>query len=119
MFIVCTPELASLKLAQRRCQELASKNVEAERTRFVLNRWQKGEVGMNDVESFLRLPILAVIPNDYMAVRTAMVEGRELPESAPIARTFNEFATMLTGSGAPEKLIEGFAKRVSRLFRKS
>jgi pilus assembly protein CpaE len=92
VFVVCTPEVASLKLARRRCDELSACGIPAERVRIVLNRWHKLEIGRDDVEKFLDHPVQATLPSDYHALRSATIDGKCLAESSTLGRAFLDLA---------------------------
>ncbi len=92
VFVVCTQEIPSLKLAERRCQDLVSRGVQPERTRLILNRWHKTELGVADVEKFLDHQIEAVIPNDYRTLRETLLNGTFLPDRSAPGKAILEFA---------------------------
>ncbi len=92
VFVVCTPEVPSLKLARRRCDELAAYGIPERCIRIVLNRWRKLEIGRSDVETFLGHPVQAILPSDYQALRTATADGKCLTESSALGRAFLDLA---------------------------
>ncbi|MEP7353996.1 MAG: hypothetical protein ABI824_12265, partial [Acidobacteriota bacterium] len=65
VFIICEPELASLKLASLRRSELEAFDIPAEKIRVIVNRWERGRVKETDVEAAVGGPIFATLPNDY------------------------------------------------------
>ena len=116
VFVVCTPEVPSLKLARRRCDELAAYGIPGERIRVVLNRWHKLEIGRNDVEAFLEHPVQAILPSDYHVLRTAAVDGKCLTESSALGRAFLDLARGVVGAPAHKqsalpKLLGYFRKK--------
>jgi len=119
VFSVCTPEIPALKLAERRCRELEEKGVPFERIKIIVNRWHKAEIGQNDIERFLKLPVFALIPNNYRAVRTCLVHGQCLAKDTDVAGAFVEFASKLTGAQPPApKLGTVVADALAGLFRR-
>lgn len=119
VFTVCTQEIPSLKLAQKRCQDLKDRGVPAERARVVLNRWHRSEIAATDIERLLAAPIQAIIPNDYAAFRSALVEGRCVPQNSGPGRAYLQFAGTLVEEppSGPQRPL--FADQILNLFRKS
>lgn len=119
VFTVCTQEVLSLKLAERRQQELLAHGVARERSRLILNRWHKTEIAARDIEEFLRAPIQAVIPNDYRAFRTALYEGRCVPLNSAAGKAFVEFAGALAANDRPGESRGLLPSQLMSLFRKN
>jgi pilus assembly protein CpaE len=117
VFIVCTPELASLALAPHRSQELTSRGVPAEKIGLILNRWHKGDVGARDLEEMLKHKVDAVFPNDYRTVTEASGSRGVVSSGTKLGKSFAEFARKL--SGAPDvpagglSFLKGFGARPS------
>jgi MinD-like ATPase involved in chromosome partitioning or flagellar assembly len=97
VFNVCTPEMTSLKLAERRHQELMEAGLSEDRVQILLNRWHTTEVKPQEIEAFLHLPVTHVFPNDYKSVRAAMVEGRLVPGNTRLGKDLQDFAGQLIG----------------------
>jgi cellulose biosynthesis protein BcsQ len=98
VFTICTPEVVSLTLAERRCEELSQAGIPEDRVHILLNRWHADELKPGDIEQFLHRPIMHVFPNDYKTVRAATVEGRLIPAGTRLGKAFQEFAGQLIGS---------------------
>lgn len=115
VYVVTTPELPSLALAQQRFQELARWGVEDERLFAILNRWHKQDLSASDVEEIVRHPVSATIRNDYRIVQRVIAEAKVLDTDNELGAAFLEFACMLVGQTNTHK------PRVSRfhLFRAS
>lgn len=96
-FVVCTPELASLKLAEQRLQELAVKNTPADAMKVVLNRWHKSDMKAEEVSELLRRPVYYVIRNDYRAVSRAISGSRAVDANTEVGRELMEFSRKLAG----------------------
>lgn len=94
-FVVCTPELASLKLAEQRLQELAVKNTPADAMKVVLNRWHKSDMKAEDVAELLRRPVYYVIRNDYRSVNRAINGSRAVEPNTEVGRELMEFSKKL------------------------
>jgi Flp pilus assembly CpaE family ATPase len=119
VYTVCTQEIPSLKLAQRRFQDLAVRGVPVERRHLILNRWHKQEIAATDVEQFLHIPIQATIPNDYKAFRAALVDGNCVPERTPAGQAFIEFARALADERPPDKQRSMIPDQIAGLFRRN
>lgn len=104
VLIVCTPEIASLRLAGRRCAELASWGVPDERVAIILNRWQGREVARRDVETFLHREVFAFIPNDYPAIRNSTLHAAPVPPNSNLGKAFGALAARIAGAPPTEQL---------------
>jgi MinD-like ATPase involved in chromosome partitioning or flagellar assembly len=100
VFLVCTPEIASLRLAGRRRGELARWGVPDERLAVIVNRWTDRQVARRDVETFLRREVFAFVPNDYPAIREAVLNAAPAPANTPLGRAFISLASMIKGGPA-------------------
>jgi Flp pilus assembly CpaE family ATPase len=101
VFTVCTPELPSLRLAQRRLEELRGWRVPDDRIQLLLNRWHSGDISPDDVRALIGRPVFQVIPNDYPTVRRAMMEGRTVGPATKLGKAFGDLAAALLQSGSP------------------
>ena len=97
VYLVTTPELPSLALAQQRCQELTRWGVEGPRLFAILNRWHKHELSAGDVEKILHHPVAATIRNDYRVVQRFITEARALDVDNDLGAAFLDFACKLVG----------------------
>jgi pilus assembly protein CpaE len=114
VFNVCTPEILPLRLAEQRFRELEQWGVSEERVQVLLNRWTKTELSAADVTEHLKRPVLHVFPNDYRAVRSALLDGRPVSQDSALWRECTRFTALLTGRDDSEKPLH--AKLMS-LFR--
>jgi MinD-like ATPase involved in chromosome partitioning or flagellar assembly len=101
-FVVCTPELASLTLAEQRLQELKAHGAPPERLRVVLNRWHRNDMKPDEVAQLLGHPVSFVVKNDYRAISKAITSGKPVNVDCELGRSFVEFATKLVGAGNKE-----------------
>src|SRR6185369_17483352 len=101
VFIVCTPELPSLRLAQRRCKELESHGVDGSRVGIIINRWHDTDVKEEDVENFLEHGVAAIFPNDYASVQKAILNGNVVDSDTELGKTFLSLARILAGVPDP------------------
>ena len=97
VFIVCTPELPSLKLAQRRCAELESRGIPSNRVGIIVNRWHENDVTEADIENILEHGVAAIFPNDYGSVQQATRSGGLVADGTPLGDTFLSLAKILAG----------------------
>ena len=95
VFVVCTPEVPSLRLAGRRLEELRAWQVPDDRLHMILNRENSTDIRPAELEGFFQRPFFAGIPNDYKALRAAMLDGRPIQEKSTLGRAFKSFAEQL------------------------
>ncbi|MBI3683999.1 MAG: hypothetical protein HY235_26810 [Acidobacteria bacterium] len=101
VFVVCTQEILSLKLAEIRCQELATLGVLSSNVQMLVNRWHSADLAEEDVAGLLSRPVTAVFPNDYQMVRKAILKGGAVPANSTLGEAFVEFSSRLAGLPAP------------------
>ena len=111
MFIVCEPELASLKLVEVRRAELEAAGVAAEKIAVLGNRWEGRRLTKDGLEK-THVPMYAALPNDYQQVKNAAIESRLVSKDSAFARSCEELARRVCGMQAPP---EG---RVGSLLRR-
>ena len=117
VFVVCTPEVPSLKLADHRCRDLMAHGVLRESIRLLLTRWKRGDVPAKEVEKDLGWPVYATLSNDYSAVTSAIMEKRLVSPDSAFGKDCRTLAHLL--SGTPEPPPErGALGRLSRLITK-
>ena len=109
VYVVCTPEVPSLKLARKRCAGLIDRGVPEDRVQVVLNRSTKDGPDSAAIAEILGYRIAQVIPNDYRSLWDANLHRRLVDDKSIVGRAFESFAWSLTGR--PE-----FAKPGKRLF---
>jgi len=101
VFLVCTPEFPSLKLAQRRCRELESRGVPASRVGIVVNRWHETDATEAEFEETLQHGVAAIFPNDYASVREATLNGNLVSGVTRLGETYLSLARILAGVPDP------------------
>jgi Flp pilus assembly CpaE family ATPase len=111
VYVVSTPELASLKLSKQRCQELDHWGVDRGRIQALLNRGHKSDIGSKDAERILDCPVATTFPNDYKAIRRATMDGSFIDPRSDLGEAYLAFSRILTGAEAEKKSFMG-------LFRK-
>jgi MinD-like ATPase involved in chromosome partitioning or flagellar assembly len=110
VYVVSTPEFASLKLAQQRCRELENWGVERGRIQALLNRGHKSDISAKDAEQILEFPVAATFPNDYKAMRRASADGGFIETRSDLGQAYLSFAKALTGAGVEKKSLSWFRK---------
>jgi len=118
VFVVCTPELASLALAPCRTEELTSRGIPPGKISLILNRWHKGEITASDLEKKLRIPVSAVFGNDYPAVSRASAARGIVGASTRLGKSFAAFAKQLaavpdSGDKSMLSFLKGFGLRAT------
>jgi pilus assembly protein CpaE len=97
VFVVCTPETPSLALAPQRFKELRRKGIAAEKIGVLLNRWLKGGLGPEDVETLLDYQVCGVFGNDYVKVCEAARRQALVDPGTKLGKSFTAFVGKLTG----------------------
>jgi Flp pilus assembly CpaE family ATPase len=111
--VVSTPEFASLKLSQQRCQELGYLGVDRRRIRAMLNRGHKIDIGPQEAERILDCPVVMTLPNDYKALRRETTDASPIEKRSDLGQAYLAFSRML--AGAP---VEAEKRAFMGLFRK-
>lgn len=104
VFLVCTPELPSLKMAAYRCAELEECEIPQERIHIVLNRYESRGLNAKEAEGALGRPVFATLPNDYAQTRAAIMESRLVAADSRFGKGCKALAEKLGG------LLEGTLK---------
>ena len=99
--LVSTQELLSLELAPRRLAELAACGVSGDKVKLVVNRFHRQELTIADVQTHVGRPVAFQLPNDYAAVRRAMVAGAGVDQDSGLGKAFKNLATALVNGGDP------------------
>jgi Flp pilus assembly CpaE family ATPase len=100
VYVVSTPEFASLKLTKQRCQELVRWGVDPERIQALLNRGHKSDIGPREAEKILDCPVAMAFPNDYKTVQRATTDASFVDKRSDLGEAYLAFSRMLTGAGA-------------------
>lgn len=100
VFIVCQPELPSIKLTKLRRTELESCEIPAENVKVLVNRWERGRLSVQDIERVVEWRVFATLPNDYREVRNSILETRLTSASSSFSKACEALARSV--SGLPE-----------------
>jgi pilus assembly protein CpaE len=117
VFIVCEPEVPSLRLASQRCSELEACEISRDAVQVVINRWERGRVNVESVEKTVGRPVFAKLPNDYSHIKDAALESRLVSPGSSFGRGCEALAKQLTemdpGDREPSKL--SLLRKLARL----
>jgi Flp pilus assembly CpaE family ATPase len=111
VYVVSTPEFASLKLSQQRCEELRTWGIDRARIHALLNRGHKSDISAREAAEILGCPVAATFPNDYKALKRATTDAALIDKRSDLGEAYLAFSKMLTGA-------EGEKKSFMGLFRK-
>jgi pilus assembly protein CpaE len=117
VYVVCTPELASLQLARRRVQQLYDLVTERNSIRLVVNRiGRPSSMSAEEVAKAVGVKVAWAFENDYDGVNAAILEGQLVSGRSKLGRQFAGFARQTIGlPPEPEASDHGFDWR--SLFR--
>lgn len=110
LFVVCTPEIPSLMLAEQRLSELERLKLPSDRVGVIVNRWQRTDPSPKSLGEMLGQPRIFTFPNDYRAVQKSFISGEPIPASK-LADAFDQFTGSVVSSGLNESGIAGTLKR--------
>lgn len=96
IFLVTTPEITSLHMANRRLTWLKESGL-LQRTRVVINRISPRSVLGNYLKEVLSSPVFATLPNSYDAVQKAIQDGRPLDRRSALGKAFADLAAKCLG----------------------
>lgn len=100
VFLVCTPDVPSVKNAWRRLQLMDRLGVGRDVVRLIVNKWDKSsELTTGDIEKNLGLPVAATIDYDPAACHKAVNAGRllrEIDKRSPTSRDINDAVSLIT-----------------------
>lgn len=100
IFLVCTPDVPSVKNAWRRLQLMDRLSINRDAIRLIVNKWERtSDLSTKDIETNLGLPVSATIDYDPVACRKAINAGRllrDIDRKSPTARDISEAVTLVT-----------------------
>lgn len=102
VYLVTTPEIASLHLARERYHYLRQLDL-GDRIQLILNRSQKrAPISIGQIEDLLGLPVLAAMPNDYQGISRALTEGKPVDAGSELGQAFDALARQMMDAKAPK-----------------
>jgi Flp pilus assembly CpaE family ATPase len=93
VLVVTTPDLVSVRLAERALREIISCGVDEERMEVVLNRWEKGDLNSQQLENHFRVPVTGLIPSDHRTLTASILKSEPLHSQTEIGQAFSRFAS--------------------------
>jgi pilus assembly protein CpaE len=103
VYLVATPEVASLLQARRIIQRLIHLDYPKEKLKVLVSRVQKGQtVFADDLKSMIGLPAEAIFPSDSPEIAEAHAGGRLMGPKSDFGRRIAQFSAKLTGKTAEE-----------------
>jgi pilus assembly protein CpaE len=116
IFLVCTSELGTLHMAQKKADMLQSLGIQS-RVSVILNRVQpRGSMVLGDIEKVLHLPVRFTLPPAEAEIVAATQKAVALEGNSPIARLMESVARRMIGNvevlapkTTPRRLIEFFS----------
>jgi pilus assembly protein CpaE len=100
VFVVCTPEIPSLKMAAHRCAELQACEIPKDNVHIVVNRWESGRLSIKDIEGILERPVFGTVANDYSSIKDSIRDSRLVATDSNFGKGCRLLAQKL--SGLPE-----------------
>jgi pilus assembly protein CpaE len=119
VFVVCTPELTSLALAENRLEELRSRGVAPEKIGIVLNRWHRDDIKAADLGKILKHEVCAVFRNDYRTVAAACGARGLVGLNTKLGKSYAAFGRQLAGTPkaargfSPFSFLKGFGAKAA------
>lgn len=113
VFIVCEPEITSLKLVRVRRAELEEAGVPTERIAVLANRWEPRRLTKEALETMTHTPMYAALPNDYLQVKNAAMESRLVAPASKFGKACDMLARRVGGGRqeAPEGPVANLLRR--------
>lgn len=104
LFLVATPDAASLLQARRIVQKLLQLDYPKERLRLLVSRVQQGQaVSVDQLRSMMGLPVEGVFPNDSLEIANAHASGRLMAPSSDFGRRIAQLSARLSGRTLEER----------------
>lgn len=101
VFVVCTPEILSLRLAGLRCQEVEAYGISSDRIKVIVNRFHRDGIAAGDIERSIQRPVFATLVNDYDEVHHAIMEYRVASATSPFAKDCRALVHKINGGAPP------------------
>jgi pilus assembly protein CpaE len=102
IFLVCTPEVASLHLAREKLQYLQRMDL-TDRVRLLLNRYSKrSPIVPSEVEQVVGAPVMMPCPNDYARVANAITNGSTVDPKSELGIAYDDLAGRMVQRQSPK-----------------
>ncbi|MCB9762714.1 MAG: AAA family ATPase [Alphaproteobacteria bacterium] len=100
VFLVCNPDVPSVKNAWRRMQLFERLGVENERVRLIVNKFdKKAQLSNKDIEKHLNIRVAATVEADEKTLNEAVNVGRlvrDVNRRSPAARDYSNMVSLIT-----------------------
>lgn len=105
IMLVSEADLPGLAKLNRHLGSLSNLNVTSTSVRLVINRWHRhDEPALEKVETGMKIPIFARLPNEFKLVNEATLRGDSLKkDSDPLTAEFHKMAARLAGIGGSKQ----------------
>lgn len=100
VFLVSTQEIPAIKLAHARVAELGHWRADPNRSAMLVNRWQRQDLPVTQIESLLERPVAWTFPNDYVAVSKAVNKAEPVGLDTKFGQCSVQFARALADPGS-------------------
>ncbi len=102
IYVVATPELVSVHLAQRKVRSLLERGVSKEILHLIVNRVDcRTSLDAAEIGKLVGIPVVFSVPNDYQAVTDAYLKGRLVETSSSLGKNYTKLARLIAGSATP------------------
>jgi pilus assembly protein CpaE len=109
IFLVTTPEVASLHFAKERLGRLREVGLE-DRVRLLLNRKVSNKFGEAEVAEAVGIPVSRSFTNDYQSVQSAILEASPVRTSSDLTQSILNLAQSLSPGAEPRQTTSGTRK---------
>jgi len=97
VFVVCQPELPSVRLAKLRRTELETCEIPADNVKIVINRWERSQLKVETIEKAVDGKVFATLPNDYKEIRNAILDTRLASSGSSFSKACDGLARNICG----------------------
>ncbi len=107
VFLVCTPDVPSIKNAWRRLHLFDRIGIDRDRVRIIVNQFHKTKVTIQDIQDSLEMKVSAILTRDERVMMEAINQGRLVRDINPrskLAKDFSNLVELLTEAEGEEIL---------------
>ena len=103
LFLVATPEVASLLQARRIVQKLLQLNCPREKVKLLVSRVQPGQaVSAEELKSMMGLPVEGFFPSDSLEIANAHASGRLIAPNSDFGKRITQLSAIMSGKTVEE-----------------
>jgi pilus assembly protein CpaE len=105
VLLVSEADLPGLAKLNRHLGSLSNLGVSSTSVRLVINRWHRhDEPALEKVETGMKIPVFARLPNEFKQVNEATLRGDSLKKASdPLTAEFHRMATRIAGAGTSKQ----------------